>query len=148
MKHLRDEREAFLKFQRGKDVAEGILKKGNVIQGRDPWWEEKWLGLEEFYVRAALPRLQPLVIVLLKVILANLSEPAARPPLSQPPPNSQHVSFADEGHKKSIVNIISWIPRSWNISGGAVPGASLAGGDWREGLNTINEDGSEQSSNN
>ncbi|KAG0127949.1 hypothetical protein HOY82DRAFT_623959 [Tuber indicum] len=100
-RHLWDEREAFLKFQRGWDVDEEILKERKEIEGRDRRWEEKRLeSVEEFY-RAALPQLQSFVIVLLKVILANLNAPPMQPPLPPPPPGSQQVSFADKEEREA-----------------------------------------------
>ncbi|KAG0640215.1 hypothetical protein HOY80DRAFT_1009130 [Tuber brumale] len=101
MRHLWDEREAFLKFQRGWDVDEEILKERKEIEGRDRRWEEKRLeSVEEFY-RAALPQLQSFVIVLLKVILANLNAPPMQLPLPPPPPGSQQVSFADKEEREA-----------------------------------------------
>lgn len=47
--------------------------------------------------RAALPQLQSFVIVLLKVILANVTAPPPQaPPPPPPPPNSTQVSFAEK----------------------------------------------------
>jgi hypothetical protein len=51
MKQLWDEREAFLKFQRGWDVDEEILRQKREVEGRERRWEEKRLeSVEEFYV--------------------------------------------------------------------------------------------------
>jgi len=128
MKHMWDEREAFLKFQRGWDVDEEILRERKEIEGRDRRWEEKRLeSVEEFYVgllskplslfyflvaianillqRAALPQLQSFVIVLLKVILANVNAPPMQPPLPPPPPSSQQGLFPDKEGEQGVCKL-------------------------------------------
>ena len=128
MKHMWDEREAFLKFQRGWDVDEEILRERKEIEERDRRWEEKRLeSVEEFYVglpskplsifyflvaianiflqRAALPQLQSFVIVLLKVILANVNAPPMQPPLPPPPPSSQQGLFPDKEGEQGVCKL-------------------------------------------
>jgi len=57
--------------------------------------------------RAALHQLQAFVIVLLKVIYANLNVP---PPVQQtlppPPPSSQRVLFADKEGKQGVCKLV------------------------------------------
>ncbi|KAH0609739.1 uncharacterized protein H6S33_012285 [Morchella sextelata] len=149
MRQLWNEKEAYERYERGWDV-DLDEKKGVKVDeeegGREKRWEEKRLDAVEELFKVALPQLQSLVIVMLKVILASVTAPPLQAPPPSLPPQGQQISFADqENGRDEKMDFGASIKGSWNIFGrntqeqnkfsSTNPNAKPAGEDGQPDLN-------------